>query len=80
MLAYIFPREVRAQTIYLSTIVPDEEDEVLCGEVARTPARGKGSRLDNLPQNETRMVENLLNTYQLNYLPTDNILNQIDRL
>jgi hypothetical protein len=60
--------------------VPDEEDEVLGGEVARAPARGKGSRLDNLPQNETRMVENLLNTYQLNYLPTDNILNQIDRL
>ena len=48
MLPDVLPREICSKTVDLGSVVSDEEDEVLGGEVARTTTRRKRTSLENL--------------------------------
>lgn len=37
---HLFPTEVRSQPVDLCAVVPDQEDQVLCGEIPRCPEMG----------------------------------------
>src|ERR1700722_18420359 len=62
MLAHVFPAQIRPQTIHLSTVVPNEKNEVFCGEIACATACGESTGLD----------------YKLDELAAHDVLDKID--
>lgn len=54
MLPHIFPREVRAKPVYLSTVMSNEKDEVLGGYEFCVTTVGKSTGLKDLVMSSSR--------------------------